>query len=68
MASLEMLKVKRKIIEGNLYHKIDMLNKAQVELNRKREATYEHYNAILDEIDEQIAILNGRCSESPRPQ
>ena len=68
MASLEMLKAKRKIIEGNLYHKIDMLNKEQVELNRKRKATYEHYNAILNEIDEQIAILNGRCSESSRPQ
>lgn len=67
MASIEMLKVKRKIIEGNLYHKIDMLNKAQAELNRKREATYEHYNAILHEIDEQIATLNGRGSEFPRP-
>ena len=67
MPSIEALKIKRKIVEGNLYHKIDMLNKAQAELNRKREATYERYNAILNEIDEQIATINGRSSENSRP-
>ena len=68
MASVEALKIKRKMLESSLYRKIDQINKAQAELNRKRDDVYNYYNNKMKEIDEIIATINGRGSENLRPQ
>lgn len=67
MASVEALKIKRKMLESSLYRKIDQINKAQAELNRKRDDVYNYYNNKMKEIDEIIATINGRGSENLRP-
>lgn len=68
MASVEALKIKRKMLENSLYRKIDQINKAQAELNRKREDVYDYYHNKMKEIDDIIATINGRSSENLRPQ
>ena len=68
MASIETLKIKRKMLESSLYKKIDQINKAQAELNRKRESIYDYYNSQIEEIDSIIASINGRDLENSRPQ
>lgn len=67
MASIETLKIKRKMLESSLYKKIDQINKAQAELNRKRESIYDYYNSQIEEIDSIIASINGRDLENSRP-
>ena len=68
MASVEALKIKRKMLENSLYRKIDQINKAQAELNRKRDDVYNYYYDKMKEIDDIIATINGRGSENLRPQ
>lgn len=67
MASVEALKIKRKMLESNLNRKIDQINKAQAELNRKRDEIYDYYYDQMKEIDNIIATINGRNSENSRP-
>lgn len=62
MASVEALKIKRKMLEGSLHKKIDQINKAQAELNRKRDDIYDYYYNKMKEIDDIIATINGRGS------
>ena len=68
MPSIEALKLKRKLLEMSLYKKIDQINKAQAELNHKRDAVYDYYYDKMKEIDDIIATINGRSSENSRPQ
>ena len=67
MASIEALKIKRKMLENSLHRKIDQINKAQAELNRKRDEVYNYYYDKMKEIDDIIATINGRSSENLRP-
>lgn len=68
MASIEALKIKRKMLENSLHRKIDQINKAQAELNRKRDEVYDYYYDKMKEIDDIIVTINGRSSENSRPQ
>ena len=68
MASIEALKIKRKLLEMSLHKKIDQINKAQAELNHKRDEVYDYYYDKMKEIDDIIATINGRSSENSRPQ
>lgn len=68
MPSIEALKLKRKLLEMSLYKKIDQINKAQAELNHKRDEVYDYYYDKMKEIDDIIATINGRSSENSRPQ
>lgn len=68
MPSVEALKLKRKLLEASLYRKIDQINKAQAELNHKRDEVYDYYYDKMKEIDDIIATINGRSSENSRPQ
>ena len=67
MPSIEALKLKRKLLEMSLYKKIDQINKAQAELNHKRDEVYDYYYDKMKEIDDIIATINGRGSENSRP-
>lgn len=67
MASIEALKIKRKLLEMSLHKKIDQINKAQAELNHKRDEVYDYYYDKMKEIDDIIATINGRSSENSRP-
>ena len=67
MPSIEALKLKRKLLEASLYKKIDQINKAQAELNHKRDEVYDYYYDKMKEIDDIIATINGRSSENSRP-
>ena len=67
MPSVEALKLKRKLLEASLYRKIDQINKAQAELNHKRDEVYDYYYDKMKEIDDIIATINGRSSENSRP-
>jgi hypothetical protein len=67
MPSIEALKLKRKLLEASLYKKIDQINKAQAELNRKRDEVYDYYYDKMKEIDDIIVTINGRGSENLRP-
>lgn len=68
MPSIEALKLKRKLLEASLYKKIDQINKAQAELNHKRDEVYDYYYDKMKEIDDIIVAINGRSSENLRPQ
>ncbi len=68
MPSIEALKLKRKLLEMSLYKKIDQINKAQAELNHKRDEVYDYYYDKMKEIDDIIATINGRSSENSHPQ
>lgn len=68
MPSIEALKLKRKLLEMSLHKKIDQINKAQAELNHKRDEVYDYYYDKMKEIDDIIATINGRSSENSRPQ
>ena len=68
MPSIEALKLKRKLLEMSLHKKIDQINKAQAELNHKRDEVYDYYYDKIKEIDDIIATINGRSSENSRPQ
>ena len=68
MPSIEALQLKRKLLEASLYKKIDQINKAQAELNHKRDEVYDYYYDKMKEIDDIIATINGRSSENSRPQ
>lgn len=68
MPSIEALKLKRKLLEASLYKKIDQINKAQAELNHKRDEVYDYYYDKMKEIDDIIVTINGRSSENLRPQ
>lgn len=67
MPSVEALKLKRKMLESSLHRKINQINKAQAELNRKRDEVYDYYYDKMKEIDNIIATINGRSSENSRP-
>lgn len=67
MPSIEALKLKRKLLEASLYKKIDQINKAQAELNHKRDEVYDYYYDKMKEIDDIIVAINGRSSENLRP-
>lgn len=67
MPSIEALKLKRKLLEMSLHKKIDQINKAQAELNHKRDEVYDYYYDKMKEIDDIIATINGRSSENSRP-
>ena len=66
MPSIEALKLKRKLLEMSLHKKIDQINKAQAELNHKRDEVYDYYYDKMKEIDDIIATINGRSSENSR--
>ena len=68
MPSVEALKLKRKLLEASLHRKIDQINTAQAELNRKRDEVYDYYYNKMKEIDDIIVTINGRSSENSRPQ
>lgn len=67
MPSVEALKLKRKLLEASLHRKIDQINTAQAELNRKRDEVYDYYYNKMKEIDDIIVTINGRSSENSRP-
>ena len=67
MPSIEALKLKRKLLEASLYKKIDQINKAQAELNHKRDEVYDYYYDKMKEIDDIIVAINGRSSKNLRP-
>ena len=67
MPSIEALKLKRKLLEMSLHKKINQINKAQAELNHKRDEVYDYYYDKMKEIDDIIATINGRSSENSRP-
>ena len=67
MPSIEALKLKRKLLEMSLHKKIDQINKAQAELNHKRDEVYDYYYDKMKEIDDIIATINGRSLENSRP-
>lgn len=48
--------------------KIDAINERQKKLNAERAAVYAQYQAHLDELQEELATLNGRSSEFSHPQ
>lgn len=68
MPSVEALVLKRRLFEDRLHKKIDQINKAQAELNRKRDEVYDYYYDKIKEIDDIIISINGRGSENLRPQ
>lgn len=47
--------------------KIDAINEQQKKLNAERESVYAHYQAKLNELQKELATLNGRSSEFSHP-